>query len=125
MNKILVVDDSPTIRNTFEWLLCNEGYQVWVAEDSLMALTLFTSFKPDLMIVDIVMPNVNGIMLCETIRQQSTIPILIISGRSGTLERQRALEAGATDFLVKPIKDDTLLKMTAQYLCAMEKKFPY
>lgn len=112
MAKILVVDDSPTVSSTLEWILCNQRHRVSIARDGLTALNALRSFKPDLVLLDIRLPHVDGIQLCKLIRadaRYAALPIIMLSGLSNPTDIQRALDAGANDYIVKPINDDDLL----------------
>ena len=115
---VLIVDDSATIRSRFEWLLSNHGFSVETAENGLSALSELAEQKPDLILLDIYMPGMDGIQVCEAIRVDPShrdLPILIISG-VGRGDINKAIEAGATDFLVKPVGDDEVLRAVDLHL---------
>jgi DNA-binding response OmpR family regulator len=119
MAKILVIDDSPTVSSTLEWMLCNQCHRVSVARDGLTALNALRSFKPDLVLLDIRLPHIDGIQLCTMIRADSryrNLPVIMLSGLSSQADIQRAFDAGANDYVVKPVNDDTLLMVIDQYL---------
>ena len=119
MAKILVIDDSPTISSTLQWLLCNQAHHVSVARDGLSALNALRSFKPDLVLLDIRLPHVDGIQLCRLIRADSRyagLPVIMLSGLSNQADIERAFDAGANDYIVKPINDETLLAVIDRYL---------
>lgn len=119
MTSILVVDDSPTIRTTVEWLLSNSGYNVRIAHDGLSALNALREFDPDLVLLDIRLPHVDGYQLCKLIRRNpryAMVPIVMLSGLSSRSHIQCALDAGADDYVVKPIQDEVLLNTIQQQL---------
>lgn len=110
--RILVVDDSPTITSTVEWLLAQNGYETQIAHDGLMTLSLIRSFQPDVVLLDIRLPHIDGFQLCEAIRRKpeyAGLPVLMLSGLRSTADIERASEAGATGYLVKPVQDNKLL----------------
>lgn len=121
--KILIIDDSPTISSTVEWLLCNHGYEVMVANDGLTALSHVQRFKPDLILLDIRLPHIDGFKICQLIRRKSEhaeLPIVMLSGLSGEDDVFRALEAGADDYLTKPVDDNKLLAIVGAHLMSVK-----
>lgn len=121
--KILVIDDSPTVSSTVGWLLSHHGYNVRVARDALEALSVLASFEPDLIVLDIRMPNVDGIQLCQMFREDdryASIPIVALSALSTALDIQRALDAGCNDYIVKPLQDDKLIAVIEDQLARVE-----
>jgi len=109
--KILIVDDEAQIRTTLRGVLSDEGYRVLDADDALKALNLIATQRPDLVILDIWMPHMDGIELLEKLKnQEPELPIIIVSGH-GTIETAvRATKLGASDFIEKPFSLDTLLR---------------
>ncbi len=122
--RILVVDDSPTIGTTVAWALGDSNYAVEIVQDGLSVLNVMRSFKPDLVLLDIKLPHVDGFQLCEMLRTRLAYeaPIVMLSGLSSEKDIQRALDAGADDYLVKPVSDDKLLKTIARQLEKQLKK---
>jgi CheY-like chemotaxis protein len=119
MNKILIVDDSPTVRSTIEWALADQGYCVSVAQDGLEALAVLQQSQPDLLLLDLFLPFLNGIQICEFIRNHlgwKALPIIIISGQASKADINRALDAGASSYLLKPIHDVALLETLRTHL---------
>jgi DNA-binding response OmpR family regulator len=117
--KILVVDDSPTVGSTVEWALTHHGYRVQVARDALEALAALPDFAPDLIILDIRMPHLDGIQLCEMIRGKAEydgVPIIMLSGLSGDDSIERAIDAGCDDYITKPVNDEKLLSVVEVHL---------
>lgn len=99
---VLVVDDEPNIREMIAINLQREGLQVVFAEDGHEAIDVARSNEPDLIVLDIMMPGIDGFQVCRTIREESTVPILLLSARGEEIDRIVGLELGADDFLVKP-----------------------
>ncbi|BCG56993.1 response regulator transcription factor [Paenibacillus sp. URB8-2] len=102
MNKILVVDDEPHIRKLIRLYLENSSFDVIEAEDGQEALDYVAHTKVDLMVVDVMMPNIDGIELTEAIRGYLDIPILIVSAKGESMDKVRGFTAGTDDYLVKP-----------------------
>jgi UDP-3-O-acyl N-acetylglucosamine deacetylase len=108
---ILIVDDETQIRTTLRGILSDEGYRVLDADDALKALNLIAAQRPDLVILDIWMPHMDGIELLEQLKtREPELPIIVVSGH-GTIETAvRATKLGASDFIEKPFSLDTLLR---------------
>ena len=102
MNKILVVDDDPHIRKLIKLYLENSQFTVVEAEDGQKALDYVAHTKVDLMIVDVMMPRVNGIELTEDIRRYLDIPILMVTAKGESMDKVKGFQAGTDDYLVKP-----------------------
>jgi two-component system response regulator MprA len=103
--RILVVDDDRSLRRAISRALELEGYEVELAEDGLQATALFEAEgrrEPDLVLLDILMPNMDGLAACRAIRARSRVPILMLTARGAVDERVEGLEAGADDYLTKP-----------------------
>jgi len=110
MIKILFAEDDPLIREGLQTLLTREGFQAYPACDGEEALQIFSSNRPDFVILDIMMPRLGGYDVCRTLRRDnSTIPILFLSARGEEIDRVVGLELGADDFLVKPFGSRELL----------------
>ena len=107
--RVLVIDDDQTIINLLEDALREAGYTVAVAHDGNEGFELAKSFDPDLMIIDLMMPRVDGYTLCRELRQTSNAPIIIISATQDELHRIAAFELGANDFVSKPFSTNELL----------------
>ena len=99
---ILVVDDEKTLREMLEYNLRREGYKVFVAADGNEAINKAYSERPDLIILDIMLPGMNGFEVCRAIRKQLTTPILMLSARPEEIDKVLGLELGADDYLTKP-----------------------
>lgn len=101
-SRILVVDDDDDIRGLLRALLERAGYQVSVAADGRAGLRELYSASPDLVILDVAMPGLDGWATLERIREVTDVPVLMLTARDAELERVRGLKAGADDYVVKP-----------------------
>lgn len=110
-NRVLVVDDDAALRSAMSRTLELEGYDVDLAEDGLRALSFFDegAVQPDIVILDLLMPNLDGMTACRLIRETSDVPILMLTARHALADRVDGLEAGADDFLGKPFAVGELL----------------
>ncbi|GAC1485684.1 MAG: response regulator transcription factor [Candidatus Limnocylindrales bacterium] len=102
MSRILVIDDEPNIRHTVSYALKQESYEVVSAGDGEEGLTLFASTAPDLVILDVMLPKLDGFEVCRRIRKTSRVPVLMLTARTTELDKVVGLEIGADDYLVKP-----------------------
>ncbi|MBJ8097974.1 response regulator transcription factor [Bacillus cereus group sp. N11] len=100
--KILIVDDDKDIRNLISVYLENEGLQTQKAEDAIEALKLLKEKEFDLILLDVMMPNMDGIEACLKIREEQTIPIIMLSAKSEDMDKIQGLTSGADDYLSKP-----------------------
>ena len=107
--KILIVDDEPRYVRLMEANLLTEGYEVIPAYNGQEALNLVTTQKPELVILDIMMPVLDGFTVCERIREFSNIPIIIVTAKGEERDRVRGLDLGADDYIVKPFSATELL----------------
>lgn len=110
--KILVIDDSKTIRRTAETLLSKEGCQVFTAIDGFDALSKIADHQPDLIFVDIMMPRLDGYETCSLIKHNKTfrdIPVIMLSSKDGLFDRARGRIVGSEQYLTKPFTKDELL----------------
>jgi two-component system KDP operon response regulator KdpE len=106
---ILLVDDETAIQRALEPLLRSRGYDVESARTAREAREAFTRYQPDLVILDLGLPDADGLELCRWIRTQSEIPILVLSARGAERDKVRALDEGADDFVTKPFGPEELL----------------
>lgn len=109
LTRILIVEDDAEILNFIETELQCEGYQVSVARDGLKGLNLARQESPALIILDRMLPGMDGLALCRRLRQSSDVPILMLTALSELTERVEGLDAGANDYLTKPFELDELL----------------
>ena len=107
--RILVADDDPQILRALRITLTARGYDVVTAVDGREALDAAIAQHPDLMVLDLGMPGLTGIEVIEAVRGWSQLPILVVSGRSDSLDKVDALDAGADDYVTKPFAADELL----------------
>jgi len=119
LGKILIVDDENAARTALEFLLRREGYEVRDASDGETALTECATFRPDLILLDILMPGIDGFEVCRRIKatpETRLTPVVLITGLSDTEDRIQGINAGADDFLSKPIDINELLARTRSLL---------
>ncbi|MFN3742829.1 MAG: response regulator transcription factor [Anaerolineales bacterium] len=109
MLKILVIEDDPAILRLLQRGLTMEGYQVDTAVDGENGLKLFQERQPDLIVLDLMLPGIDGMEVCQRIRQKSKVPILILTAKDAIQDRVEGLDAGADDYLVKPFNLEELL----------------
>jgi two-component system, OmpR family, response regulator MprA len=109
-SRLLVVDDDRAIRDSLARALQLEGYEVATAPDGAAALGLVSQSLPDLLVLDVMMPNLDGLTLCRVLRAEGNrTPILMLTARTETSDRIAGLDAGADDYLPKPFDYDELL----------------
>ncbi|HID54619.1 MAG TPA: response regulator transcription factor, partial [Anaerolineae bacterium] len=106
---ILVVDDEKPLREFISRNLAARGFQVFSAANGLEALAFFNTERLDLIILDVMMPHMDGLEVCRRIRQTSTVPILILTALGEEADKVAALDMGADDCLTKPFGVDELL----------------
>jgi CheY-like chemotaxis protein len=119
---VLVVDDEPITRNMLRMILSYAGYVIHEAEDGLDALEKIKAHSPDLVLLDVMMPNMDGIDVCKTVRQNETmqdLPIIMLSARAHAADVEAGLAAGATKYLTKPISRKKLLEEVEDALSKM------
>ena len=117
--KILIVEDSESIREMLKVMVESEGYEVITAEDGMEGLTRARSDGPDLIILDLMLPKMDGFKVCRMLKFDSQfrrIPILILTARSSDADRLMGEEVGADDYLVKPFEPETLLERIRYHL---------
>jgi len=104
--KVLVVDDERTITDGLTFNLKKEGFEVIPAYNGEDAISLFEEHKPDIVILDIMLPGLDGFTVCRILRKQSSVPIIMLTARAEKSERLLGFEAGADDYVVKPFFAD-------------------
>ncbi|HSW41815.1 MAG TPA: response regulator transcription factor [Patescibacteria group bacterium] len=117
---ILIVDDEPTLRETLAEVLDADGFRVVTAADGREALARFREHRPDLVVLDLMLPELSGIEVCRIIRQESGIPILMLTAKSSELDKVLGLELGADDYVTKPFSLRELLARVRALLRRME-----
>jgi DNA-binding response OmpR family regulator len=115
-DRILVVDDEPDILELVSTRLEKAGYRVMCADSGAAALRIFFQQRPDLALIDIEMPRMNGIDLCKRIREVSEIPVIFLTAYGAEDDRVRGLESGADDYIVKPFGRNELAARVAAAL---------
>lgn len=122
-NKILIVDDTETMRLYEQMLLAGQGYEVDLAEDGLDALEKVLTFKPDLVLLDIMMPNMDGIETCRRLKsdeQTKDIKVVMVTTKSEYDRVKEAFAAGCDDYITKPIDKTELLTKIKDLLKFMD-----
>ncbi|MGO0063365.1 response regulator transcription factor [Brevibacillus fluminis] len=109
MTKLLVVDDDINIRELVALFLRNEGFDVYEAGDGVDALALLESVKVDMVIFDIMMPNMDGWTLCRELREFYDLPLLMLTAKGETTQKVKGFELGTDDYLVKPFEPAELV----------------
>lgn len=107
--RILIADDEPRYLRLLEANLRTEGYEVTTAQDGMQALDLFSAQPIDLVLLDVMMPRLDGFATCQRLREFSNVPIVILTARGEEQDRVRGLDLGADDYLVKPFSATELL----------------
>lgn len=100
--KVLLIDDEPTILEMVETKLRREGYSVFTAETAEDGMRLYRQVRPDILLLDVMLPQRSGFDLCKAIRKESQVPIIFMTARAGEADRVAGLELGADDYVVKP-----------------------
>lgn len=107
--KILIADDDPQILRALRITLTAKGYEIFTAADGAQAITAAIDHHPDIFLIDLGMPELDGIEVIHGIRGWSGAPILVVSGRAGAADKVEALDAGADDYITKPFAVEELL----------------
>jgi two-component system response regulator MtrA len=107
--RVLVVDDDPALAEMLGIVLRNEGFEPSFVMDGDAALAAFRNTRPDLVLLDLMLPGTDGVDVCRAIRAESALPIVILTARSDTIDVVIGLESGADDYIVKPFKTKELV----------------
>ena len=123
--RVLVVDDNEDIRNLISIILTGESYEVLAVESGTKALEIYSEFKPDLILLDIMMPGISGFEVLEQIRdirsaKLNSVPIVMITAKSLTDDIDKAIKLGATSYIVKPFRAESLKQKVIEYLTPNE-----
>jgi twitching motility two-component system response regulator PilG len=116
---VLIVDDSPTVRKIVQLTLQREGFNVIAASDGLGALAAVSDYQPDLILLDIVLPHMDGYHICQIIRKNPDFretPIIMLSGRDGLFDKMRGRLAGSSEYLTKPFDSTELVATVRRHL---------
>ncbi len=104
MSRVMIVDDDPHIRELARLFLHNEGFDIYEAADGVEALSQLETTKIDLVVLDIMMPNMDGWELCRQLRAAYDIPLLMLTAKGETSQKIKGFELGTDDYLVKPFE---------------------
>ncbi len=122
--RILVVDDEPHIVELVRYNLLQEGYDVATAGDGEAALTRVRTERPDLIVLDIMLPGVDGLQVCRRLRAESSVPIIMLTAKGGEMERVVGLEIGADDYVAKPFSPRELVARVRAVLRRRVREIP-
>jgi DNA-binding response OmpR family regulator len=132
--KVLVVEDEPALVETLEYSLRKQGYEVSIATDGMAALEIARREKPDLIILDVMLPRLDGYEVCRVLRQEMNVPILMLTARTDEVDKVVGLEVGADDYMTKPFGMRELMarvkallrrvRLTREELAATENSAP-
>lgn len=109
MERILIVDDNPDIREVLGTYAAKEGFEPITAKDGFEALDLFQKTSPAVILLDVMMPGMDGYRVCERIRSESDVPIILITAKGEDYERVMGLDIGADDYIVKPFNANEVM----------------
>ena len=114
--KILVVEDDPTLLDTLEYNLQRQGYTVFVCDNGTRALDVARDNQPDLIVLDVMLPGLDGFEICRILRREMNAPILMLTARTDEIDKIVGLEMGADDYLTKPFSMRELLARVKAHL---------
>ncbi|MEY3734139.1 MAG: hypothetical protein RL347_1498 [Actinomycetota bacterium] len=109
MTRVLVVEDEESFSDALSFMLRREGYEVGVASDGSTALEEFDRHGADLVLLDLMLPGISGTEVCRTLRQRSTVPIIMVTAKDGEVDKVVGLELGADDYVTKPFSSRELV----------------
>jgi two-component system, OmpR family, response regulator RegX3 len=115
-SRILLVEDEEALADSIKYSLEREGYGVTVAEDGRRAVERFRATEPDLVILDLMLPEMSGLDVVRTIRQESTVPIIIVTAKDSEADKVSGLELGADDYVTKPFSVRELVSRVRAHL---------
>ena len=121
--KVLIVDDSNTVRRSAEIFLKQAGHNVMLAEDGFDALAKVNDYQPNLIFCDILMPRLDGYQTCAIIKRNvrfAGVPVVMLSSKDGVFDKARGRMAGAEEYLTKPFTKEQLLQAVAQFGTALQ-----
>lgn len=119
MKKILIVEDEKNIVLSLRMYLKKEGFEVKVASNGIDALKLAQDDKPDLILLDILMPSMNGYLVCEALKEDMEtkhIPVIFMSAKSQEKDLNKAFEVGGSDYIIKPFTHEEIKKLIDKYI---------
>ena len=109
MTRVLVVEDEESFSDALSFMLRREGYEVGIATDGTEALAEFDRHGADLVLLDLMLPGISGTEVCRTLRQRSTVPIIMVTAKDGEVDKVVGLELGADDYVTKPFSSRELV----------------
>ena len=109
MNRILIVEDEPALANVVKDYLKNELFDVEICTEGDKAIEVFNKYRPSLLILDLMLPGMNGCEICKNVRMTSVIPILILSAKTDEFDKVMGLNLGADDYMTKPFRPKELV----------------
>ena len=118
--RILLFEDDVTLRETVAYNLRNQGYEVLEADDGYKALETARTRQPDVMLLDVMLPGIDGLEVCRLLRKESSLPVLMLTARSEEIDRVVGLEMGADDYLTKPFSMRELMARVKALLRRVE-----
>lgn len=118
--RVLIVEDEATLQETLEYNLHNQGYEVLKAEDGYAGLQLARDSNPDIVLLDLMLPGIDGFEVCRILRRETSIPILMLTARTEEVDKLIGLEVGADDYLTKPFSMRELLARVKALLRRVE-----
>jgi DNA-binding response OmpR family regulator len=124
IQKVLVVEDDKHIAELLELYLEKEGFEIAIASDGGRGLELFRSFTPDLVLLDIMLPGLDGWSVCRKIRESSAVPIIMLTAKGETFDKVAGLEMGADDYIVKPFEMKEVLARIHAVMRRFSKEAP-
>ena len=107
--KILLIEDEVAIADAVAYSLQSEGFDVQIAHDGLSGLSMFRAFYPDLILLDLMLPKLNGLDFCRLLRRESNVPIIMVTAKTEEIDRILGLELGADDYVCKPFSVKELI----------------
>ncbi|MEX0626015.1 MAG: response regulator transcription factor [Chloroflexota bacterium] len=116
MAAVLVVDDDPKIRELLRLYIARDGHQVVFAADGVEALAAAKEHTPDLILLDVMLPRIDGLEVCRRLREESDVPIMLLTARSGDSDKVIGLDLGADDYVVKPFSPRELMARIRAHL---------
>ena len=127
--RILLVDDEPTMLKGLKYSLEQDGYEILTAQDGEEALSVFFDNEVDLVLLDVMLPKMDGIQVCQRIREQSNVPIIMLTAKGEDMDKILGLEYGADDYMTKPFnilevkaRIKNILRRASQPVAAEDKK---
>lgn len=121
MGTVLIADDNPQLLNILKSSVQKEGYDTVLAQDGQAALDAFRAHRPQIILLDVMMPKLDGFQVCREIRRESNVPIIMITARGEDFEKIMGLEIGADDYIVKPFSPGEVMARIKAVMRRIEK----